>query len=709
MSENKRKLTNKIQIKKADIIIFLIVFIFFTVTLLSFFPGLLTSDGVDQIEQAKNNSYVDAHPIFHSFLMGNLVKMGGIWVPALFQILLFAFIWTYICKIIRKYNNSGKNVVFQILFTIFISILPLNFIYSIVLWKDILYSYAIVLSLIFIYIGIKEKFKYTTAQSILLAVSNALIMKLRHNGAPIGFIMFTILFVLNLIYNKKFKQSLALIIPFITALIIMTIPKWIWQNNNSGLSVGGAFDGAKVYCIGAFLNEDIEFEESEIEFLNKILNVEKWKECYNPYSGTEILFNEDYNSDVLKDKESNKIFNEIFMKYAITNKKVVLNHLINVNSIWWSIPEKAPMHSIILSNGYLKERTNGVYENNPKLLKMNNFLINYSIITLDNNIIYTLIYRPAIAILISIVVIIVISIKRRNIKYLIILFPMIMNIGTYILLISSQDQRYFYPCFMTEYVSILILAECIITNRKKEPKKNNIKTNLKDPKTLIIIPAYNESQSIKNVVNSVYSEKIPNCDVIVINDGSNDNTYEEAKKTKAVVIDVPNNLGIGGAVQTGYLYAKKNGYDIAIQIDGDGQHDPKYVIDLIQEIKNGNDLVIGSRFVQKTKYEQTLLRMLGIKVISFTIYLISKIKIYDTTSGFRAVNKNIIEEFAESYPYDYPEPCTNMSILQKGYKVKEIPVEMKHRETGVSSISPVKAVIYMFKVILSILLMGIKK
>lgn len=233
--------------------------------------------------------------------------------------------------------------------------------------------------------------------------------------------------------------------------------------------------------------------------------------------------------------------------------------------------------------------------------------------------------------------------------------------------------------------------------------------DLKKYKVIVVIPAYNEGESIEKVVNSIYDMKIENLDVIVINDGSKDTTYKEAKKTKAIVIDSPNNLGIGGAVQTGYLYALKNNYDIAIQVDGDGQHDPKYLEDLINNIKNGEDLVIGSRFINKSNYKQTFFRMLGINMISRLIKLMTGKKIYDTTSGYRAADKKVIEEFAKSYPYDYPEPCTNMKVIKKGYKVKEIPVEMRQRKTGKSSISPLKSVLYMLKVMLSILLMGIKK
>lgn len=707
--KNKNINERRFRIDKTDIIIFLIIIVTFSIALLSFFPGLVTSDVVDQIEQAKANLYRDAHPIFHSFVIGNLAKLGGIWVPEIFQILIFALIWTYGCKKIREYNNTNKNKFLQILLTIFICIIPLNFIYSIVLWKDILYSYSILAILILVYIGIKEKFKYTTFEMINISIFSAAIMKLRHNGMPIGLFMFLLLFILNLKNNKKLKQSLTLIISFIVVLILMTLPKWIWGDKNKNINVGGVLDSTKVYCMGALLNTDIELEEEEKEFLNTIYNIEKWTKNYDSFSGTAILFDSDYHNEVLGTEEGNKKFNEIFMKYASKDIGTIVKHFIDVNSIWWSVEEKGPMHSIILSNGYLSESTNGIYDNKPILENMHQKLWDYSINTLETPGLYEFLYRPAVAIIISFGIIIAVWIKTKNFRYIFILFPMVLNIGTYVFLISSQDQRYFYPCYMTEYLSILIFLETFIKQNKIKYHKKDKKINKSNPKTLVIIPAYNESESIENVVKSVYEQEIDNCDIIVVNDGSKDNTCEEAQKTKAIVIDAPNNLGIGGAVQTGYLYAYKNNYDIAIQLDGDGQHDPKYIKSLIEEIKNGTDMVIGSRFVKKTNYEQTTFRMLGINIISYIIKKMTDVKIYDTTSGYRAVNKNIIEEFVEEYPYDYPEPCTNMSVLKKGYCIKEIPVEMKKRETGVSSISPLKSISYMFKVTLSILLMGLKK
>lgn len=708
--QRKVEVASKKKIEWVDIVIFLTIFIIFGFALLCCFPGLLTSDCIDQIDQAKNNSYLDAHPIFHSFVIGNLTKLGGIWVPALFQILIFAITWTYGCKLIRKHNETQKNKIFQTIFTFIMCIIPLNFLYSITLWKDILYSYSILAVLIFIYVGIKEKFKYTIPQMILIGISTVAIMKLRHNGVPIGFLMFAILFGLNLINNKKLKDSLILIAAFVASFVLMTLPQWIWEMDatTSANDVSGVLDSTKVYCMGGLLNTDIQLEDDEIQFLNIIMDIELWRDNYSLYSGSGILFNSEYHRNVLATEEGNARFNEIFTKYAKQKPTTIIKHFIEVNSIWWSIPERGGMHSVVTNNDYLSERTNGAYDNHSLISGGREFIEGYVAGSMETSFKYELFYRPAVAILISFVAIIAVCIKEKKAGYLLILFPMLLNIGTYVFLMSSQDHRYFYPCYMTEYISIVIFAASFLKNKTEKEVKTSKKLDKKKARTLVIIPAYNESEAIEKVVNSVYEQKIENLDVIVINDGSKDNTYEEAKKTKAIVIDSPNNLGIGGAVQTGYLYAQENDYDIAIQLDGDGQHNPKYLKNLIEEVVNGNDLVIGSRFIEKTSYDQTFFRMLGINVISFTIKLMTGRKIYDTTSGFRASNRNAIDEFVKSYPYDYPEPCTNMRMIKKGYKVKEIPVEMRQRETGVSSISPVKAVVYMFKVTLSILLMGLK-
>lgn len=236
----------------------------------------------------------------------------------------------------------------------------------------------------------------------------------------------------------------------------------------------------------------------------------------------------------------------------------------------------------------------------------------------------------------------------------------------------------------------------------------------KNLKILLIIPAYNEEENIlktyKNIEN--YNKKYKsNYDVIVINDGSKDKTREILHKNKIPHINLVHNLGIGGAVQTGYKYAYYNNYDIAIQFDGDGQHDVNYVKKIIDPIlKNEADFVVGSRFVENiSNFKTSSARRMGIRVISFFIKLNSSVKIYDTTSGFRACNKEIISIFADNYPLEYPEPITTVELAKKKYRIKEVGVNMKEREGGKSSIHTWKNIYYMLNVCLSIIITGMRR
>ena len=225
-------------------------------------------------------------------------------------------------------------------------------------------------------------------------------------------------------------------------------------------------------------------------------------------------------------------------------------------------------------------------------------------------------------------------------------------------------------------------------------------------KVLIIIPAYNEQENILGTVNKIkeYSEEL---DYIVINDGSTDNTEKILIENNINHIKLINNLGIGGAVQTGYKYAYENGFDIAIQFDGDGQHDINYVPNICEPILNGQaDMVIGTRYLDKSssKFQSTFMRRLGSNIISIFIKVFAGKKITDPTSGFRAVNKKVIEEFAKEYPKEYPEPESTVSLLVNGYKVEETPVNVNERTGGTSSIRLWKSVDYMVKVVLAIII-----
>ncbi len=232
-------------------------------------------------------------------------------------------------------------------------------------------------------------------------------------------------------------------------------------------------------------------------------------------------------------------------------------------------------------------------------------------------------------------------------------------------------------------------------------------------RVLLIIPSYNEEDNVLNnyqkILDNNKNQKIK-YDAIVINDGSTDKTEEICINNNISHISLVHNLGIGGAVQTGYKYALENNYDIAIQFDGDGQHDINYVSKIIEPITKGQaDMVIGSRFIDKTSsdFQSSKARRLGINIISFFIKIVTRKKIYDTTSGFRAVNKELIKHFAHNYPVEYPEPVSTVDILKKGYLVEEVPVSMNERKNGVSSIRAWKNIYYMINVILSIIVTGV--
>ncbi|MBR2743803.1 MAG: glycosyltransferase family 2 protein [Clostridia bacterium] len=224
-------------------------------------------------------------------------------------------------------------------------------------------------------------------------------------------------------------------------------------------------------------------------------------------------------------------------------------------------------------------------------------------------------------------------------------------------------------------------------------------------KRILIIPAYNEQDSIIKTIEKIKESNI-NMDYIVINDGSTDGTESLLVENNVNHIRLISNLGIGGAVQTGYKYAFENGYDIAIQFDGDGQHDVRFIDKICEPIVlKEADMVIGTRYLDKSSssFQSTFMRRFGSNLISFMIKICCRKKITDPTSGFRAVNKRVLEEFALDYPTEYPEPESTVSLLVNKYVVKEVPVSMNERNGGTSSIRLWKSVDYMGKVLLSIL------
>jgi hypothetical protein len=223
-----------------------------------------------------------------------------------------------------------------------------------------------------------------------------------------------------------------------------------------------------------------------------------------------------------------------------------------------------------------------------------------------------------------------------------------------------------------------------------------------DPmRKLIVIPAYNEAESIGSLIRHLRAEG--RSDILVINDGSSDNTEEIVRQSGVLFVSLPLNLGIGGAVQTGFRYAFENRYDVVMQLDGDGQHDPSYIEDLIRPILDDRaDVVIGSRFIQKQGFQSSFHRRMGIRVLQWLNRILTGRHITDCTSGFRAYNFKAVAFLADHYSVDFPEPEAIISMLKRGFRIVEVPVIMRSREHGRSSIRGWKSIYYICKVIVSI-------
>ena len=223
-------------------------------------------------------------------------------------------------------------------------------------------------------------------------------------------------------------------------------------------------------------------------------------------------------------------------------------------------------------------------------------------------------------------------------------------------------------------------------------------------KTLVLIPCYNEEANIVRVVERLKST-CPDVDYLVINDCSRDRSEEILRENGYNYLTLPVNLGIGGGVQCGYRYARANGYDITVQMDGDGQHDPAYLNKVVGPVARGEmDMCIGSRFIKKEGFQTSFMRRVGIRWLSGMIRLLCGKRVLDVTSGFRATNLAMTAYFAQHYATDYPEPEAILAASLAGFRVGEAPVIMRERQGGVSSIHSFKSAYYMIKVSLALII-----
>jgi glycosyltransferase involved in cell wall biosynthesis len=235
-----------------------------------------------------------------------------------------------------------------------------------------------------------------------------------------------------------------------------------------------------------------------------------------------------------------------------------------------------------------------------------------------------------------------------------------------------------------------------------DPRSGEIDSRVAALRRIAVIPALNEEDSIAGVIAEIRAAD-PGFAVIVVDDGSKDRTAQPARAAGAHVVTHPYNLGIGGAVQTGLQYARDHGFDVAVQVDADAQHDPTEIVRLLQPIANGRaDLVVGSCFLGERQYHPPFTRLVGIKLFAALVSLIVGQRVTDTTSGFRAVNRRAILLFAADYPHDYPEVEATVLVSKHRLRLTEVPVRMRTRTTGASSITFRMSVYYMIKVMLAL-------
>ena len=229
-------------------------------------------------------------------------------------------------------------------------------------------------------------------------------------------------------------------------------------------------------------------------------------------------------------------------------------------------------------------------------------------------------------------------------------------------------------------------------------------------RVVAVVPAYNEAGAIGKLVDEI-AEHQPELDVVVLDDCSTDETAAVAEDRGATVLRLPFNVGIGGAVQTGFRYALEQDYDVAVRLDGDGQHDPAEIGKLLEPVERGEaNMVIGSRFVDENgTYRPPLARRLGIRVFARLVSLLGGQRVTDTTSGFVALDRLGIELFASEYPHDYPEVEATLVALRSGLRLRQVQVDMRERETGASSITFVRSLYYIVKVMLALFIASLRR
>lgn len=447
------------KIDKKDIIIFLIPFCLFMFLLLVFYPGIITYDGHNQWSQIVNNTIGNGHPFFSTYFM---LLLSKIWnsptIVLMFQVFVFSYFWTLICKNIRKNNPDCFKK--ELIYTIIISFIPIISLYSITLWKDILYSYYLMFIIYYIYKGIKNNFKYNYFDVFNIGLLLTLVFNYRHNGmitAILILIMFLIIFIKEKI---GYKKTIIVILTFLSLNLLISIPKksYLEKYNASNTETEegvGTIDSYIIWMFGAHI-VDGNIKGEDLQELNKIIPIDEWKKVYDPFLVNSTGF---YDRDNHYYNENKNYFRKIFIDYTLKHPVTIIKHYLKADALLWSPIPVGYVYSFDYTDWWPK------YEfNNGKVYGYDGINLKFPIIkkVVEKTTSFTLhfplklFYQPANALYVSIIAIYLIIKQNKNKKYWLLLTPCVLNILPLIPTNLAQDLRYVYINYLTLLVVALI-------------------------------------------------------------------------------------------------------------------------------------------------------------------------------------------------------------------------------------------------------------
>lgn len=443
-----------------DIIIFSISFFILMISLLAFYPGIMSSDSMSQWDQIQKNVYTSWHPIFHT-LFEKVITL--VWnspaAVAVVQSIIFSLLITLIFKFSREKDKRFWVSIAQIFMTVCIFFIPVNFIYPITLWKDVMYSLSLCAILVYTYKGIINGFHYTLKDKFIIALISASIALFRYNGIITVFIIFGIM-LLRAILNKRANEFGKFLILFIAFFIILKLPTLL-VNQETGETRYKS--GVFIHLTGCLLSNEKITEKEDLEFLDSIYDVEKWAKEYTPFTHDSLMFKEEFiKKDEYISQNSDKLKN-IVIKYSLKNPKTIIKHYYYLTAITWKImPFENNYYSFVdMTNSNHNDNYPSVNQQ-PILSKVNVYLTKYNDFVLSNKILNILIYRPALLNYLSILIVVALIFIKKKKTYALLMMPVLANTISMLPAMPAQDFRYFYINLLTLIgVGIIFATEII--------------------------------------------------------------------------------------------------------------------------------------------------------------------------------------------------------------------------------------------------------